>query len=743
MQPIPFCMNMRGGLLYLCFFIISFSAFAQHRQGQKTYAQFKKETKNLKEDTNKVLRYLEFAKTLEPPDSAMAVIDAAGPLANKLNYQKGINLINYLKPQKIYAQFKRESKYLKEDTNKALFYVSAADSLLGAPQFRDTARIIEIKAKELAYKLNYLRGIELSIRSEGFHAEANMNLPVALRYYREAVKMAESHKSYLDIHGKYPEIYALYNSCLNIYYYQADYPNAMDVSQKGLSVAGQLNDKEGQAHYIDQIGFIYQKQDKADESIKYYTQYLMLANEIHNRMMVADACNGIADDYLLKRAYNTSIAYFFKALNIYEKMHDGERLDGQRLVYKPDRIAYTLFKISDAYKQAGNYKQALHYSLAVVNIINSVIYVSNPYDVAGYYINTGDIYQSLKDYKQAAFYLNKGLSLARSIRHREDIRDAYDALAKTYAGQHKYDSAYIYSTLHTQLKDSIINEESSTKIAGIQARYDAERKDREMAARNLIRNIFIIALGLLVITLFLLYSRYLLKQKNKYQSQVNKQQTVLFNAVVSAQDNERKRIAQDIHDSLGSVLSAAKLNLSGLEDDKSRFTNAQKEKYETALGLLDDASSELRNISHNLMPATLLKLGLIAALQNLFDKISVTGVHINFTAHEVKDRLEEAIEISIYRIILELVNNVVKHAGATDVTVQLIKYPSYINITVEDNGRGFIYDQTAAGTKGMGLNSISSRVEYLKGTMDIDLGKGTGTTVMIDIPLDGNTNIMV
>lgn len=737
-------MNMRAILLYLCFLSIPPAAFAQ--AGKETYAQFKKETKNLKEDTNKVLRYLEFAKTLEPPDSALSVIETALQLSIQLNYSRGHLLLWHLRAEKALIIYETKAKNLKEDTNKVLTYLKL-EKLIGF-NVPDTSLLIAKKADELSRKLHYDRGIELSDWAEGILAEEKKEITLALGYYTEAATVADLHKLYTGIDEKYPKIYEIYNSCLNIYYYYADYVNAMETAQKGLAFAEQLNDKESQAHYYNQVGFIYLKQEKADESIKNYNKYFELANKIHNRMMVADACNGIADAYLLKKDFKSSLLYYFKALNIYEKIKvsangaESEKFDGTREAAKHDRVAYTLFKISTVYKQTGNYSGALQCSLKFLVAYNNGE-LFNKYDLANYYTNAGDIYRLLKDYKQAHTFLNKGLSLAQSIHHREDMRDAYEALAKTYAEQHKYDSAYIYSTLHTQLKDSIINEESSTKVAGIQARYDAEKKDRETAARNMIRNIFIIALLLLVMTLFLLYSRHLLKQKNKYQSQVNKQQTVLLNAVVSAQDNERKRIAQDIHDSLGSVLSAAKLNLSGLEDGKSRFTNTQKEKYKTALGLLDDASSELRNISHNLMPATLLKLGLIAALQNLFDKISATGIHIHFTAHELKERMDEAAEISIYRIILELVNNVVKHAGASDVTVQLIKYPAYINITVEDNGRGFIYNQTTDVTKGIGLSSISSRVGYLKGVMDIDSGKGTGTTVMIDIPLDGNTNVMV
>lgn len=651
-----------------------------------------------------------------------------------------------------YNQFKQAIQNLKNDTNKVLCYLKFAKML--EPFSGDTVLAITKRARDLSVKLNYQRGIELSIYGEGLHAEYKLDYPAAIRNYREAMKIAEVHKLYTDIYGKYFEIYEIYNSALNLYYYNADYPNAMEIAQKGLSVAELLNDKEGRAHYTNQIGFIYLKQERADESIKYYTQYLKLAYQNQNKMMIADACNSIADAYLQKNEYKTSLLYLFRALDIYDgikRSADGnevEKFDGVIVAERYERVAYTLFKISTAYKLAGNYNYALHYSQLIFDIYNNkrkggTKDVFNKYDLASYYINEGDIFRSLKDYKHADTFLNKGLSIARSIHHREDIGQAYDALAKTYAGLLKYDSAYIYSTLHTQLKDSVKSEGSRLKIAVIQARYDDERKSREMASQKLLRNIVIVAFVVFIAILFLSYSSYLLKQKNKYQLQVNKQQTDLFNAVVLAQDNERKRIAQDIHDSLGSMLSAAKLTLSGLEDDKSRFTGVQKEKYQTVLAFLDDASAELRNISQNLMPATLLKLGLIAALQNLFDKISATGIPINFTAYEVNERLEEALEISIYRIVLELVNNAVKHARAGEVTVQLIKYPSYINITVEDNGRGFIYRQATAKTKGVGLSSISSRIAYLKGTMYIDSGEGRGTTVIIDIPLNGNTKFMV
>jgi signal transduction histidine kinase len=109
-------------------------------------------------------------------------------------------------------------------------------------------------------------------------------------------------------------------------------------------------------------------------------------------------------------------------------------------------------------------------------------------------------------------------------------------------------------------------------------------------------------------------------------------------------------------------------------------------------------------------------------------------LQISFTAHELEGRIEETTEISIYRIILELINNIVKHAKAGKVSIQLVKYPEYINVIVEDNGQGFDYQKAMEEKKGMGLGNVLSRVEFLKGTIDIDSALGKGTTAIIEIP---------
>ena len=451
--------------------------------------------------------------------------------------------------------------------------------------------------------------------------------------------------------------------------------------------------------------------------------------------MLAHALGEVSDVYTAEKKYKESIDALFTTIRIIDDLMGNSAKQNSEYINAllPHYKSKALYRLGINYKLSGKLPEALHYALEAIKYAK---HVSPPkYELARYYINTGDVYKELKDFKKAIEYIVYGFNLSRKIQHRENTRDAAEILSQTYASLQQYDSAFYFYLIYTGLKDSIVNNETKMKIAGIQGKYDITKKDREIARQQQIKNILIGSFVFLLIVLLLLYNSYRLKQKNKYQQEINRQQNELFNAIVTTQDQERKRIAQDIHDSLGSVLSAAKLKLSSLEESKELLSPDQLEKYQASLDLLDEASTELRNISHNIMPATLSKLGLEAALQSLIDKIAVhSKMQINFTAHGFEGRIEESTEMSIYRIILELLNNIVKHAAAQKVTIQIIKYPAYINLMIEDDGRGFDYHKAFEEKKGIGLGNILSRVEYLNGTVEIDSAAGKGTTVIIEIP---------
>ncbi len=172
-----------------------------------------------------------------------------------------------------------------------------------------------------------------------------------------------------------------------------------------------------------------------------------------------------------------------------------------------------------------------------------------------------------------------------------------------------------------------------------------------------------------------------------------------------------------------------------MEEDKLVLTDKQKERFSSASSMIGNASDELRNISHAIMPASLANLGLPAALKNVIAGLAeVSGINFIFNASDFEERPEEEIELSIYYIAMELINNIVKHSGASEATVQLIRHPGLINLTVEDNGKGFDLRKLKQ-EKGIGLANIRSRVAFLEGKIEIDSTPGHGASILIDIPV--------
>ncbi len=625
----------------------------------------------------------------------------------------------------IYFQHRRDSinniiAHTPDDTLKVLRLLTVSGLRIN---FKTASSNYALQALSLSEKIHYKQGVALAYRELGAISQDKKDYATAIKYFRQGLDLSET-ESYSN------ESTEFFAPLLNLYFYLGDYPNAMETITREKVVAEKTNDRNRIAHCNNILGYIYFKQENFAEAEKYYDNYLTNARELKDSILMAHALGEVADVYTQEKKYDQALKVLFNCIQICDAIL--QRPEQYYFVARvPQYKAKAFYRIGIVYKLQGDLPRALQFSLDAVKNGSR-----NPgYDTAAFYINAGDVYKDVKDFGKAIEFLRHGLLLSIAMHHRENTRDAAQYLSETFALQNRYDSAFYYYQLFTGLKDSIVNNETKMKIAGIQGQYDVAKKDKEIARQHQIRNILIGSFGFLLIVLLLLYNGYRLKQKNKSQQEYNRQQNELFNAIVSTQDQERKRIAQDIHDSLGSVLSAAKLKLSSLEESKTSLSPDQLEKYQSTLTLLDEASVELRSISHNIMPATLSKLGLVAALQNLIGKISGrSGLQISLTAHELEGRIEETTEISIYRIILELINNIVKHAKADKVSIQLVKYPEYINVIVEDNGQGFDYHKALEEKKGIGLGNVLSRVEYLKGTVDIDSARGKGTTVIIEIP---------
>lgn len=221
----------------------------------------------------------------------------------------------------------------------------------------------------------------------------------------------------------------------------------------------------------------------------------------------------------------------------------------------------------------------------------------------------------------------------------------------------------------------------------------------------------------------------------------------LFDARMQAQEEERRRIAVELHDSLGQLLTSIKLHIEVLQDSDIFSKTAEKDQMNEIRSLLDSAITEARNISYDLRPSILDDFGLLPALEVLCEKFSLrTGIKVLFRSHNLEARLMNQLETMLYRITQEALNNVQKHAAASEVNVQIIRTPTTINLVIEDNGKGFdpavtgdTPQYSAGGTiaTGMGLVSMRERAAYFNGTFTVDSTPGKGTDILVEIPLSG------
>lgn len=211
-----------------------------------------------------------------------------------------------------------------------------------------------------------------------------------------------------------------------------------------------------------------------------------------------------------------------------------------------------------------------------------------------------------------------------------------------------------------------------------------------------------------------------------------------LNSMLEGQEMERKRLAREIHDGIGPQLSTLKMKLAGIESDLPNVPDDIKNQFSRSYGLIDEVADDLRSISHNLLPKVLIDFGLREALESLIDKIHGTkNVKISFIASLPEERLHHILELGIYRICQELINNTLKHAKARRITLQLIHVDKLMRLTYEDDGLGFVRTRK---NQGLGLMNIESRVKAFGGELNIDSHPGKGTTTTIEIPLHKNSN---
>ena len=591
-------------------------------------------------------------------------------------------------------------QYRNVDQNKAISYAN--------------------KAIDLSIRYKFDKGIAQAYNDLGIIFYDKQNFDTAIVIYNKSFAIRQRNR---DVSG----MAKLYNKIGVVYQKQGNFDKALENQLNALKLFEQVKDDIGISYSLNNIGIVNQNMGLYDEAIKYQLRSIAIKEKINDRYGLAGSYVNVGNIYLLQNNYPKAKEFYLKAEKITREIGDKEYLSN------------ALNNLSRFYIGTKKYKEALPYVDESFALRKSL---GDTKGMVSCLINHGKIYTGLQQYDSAEIRLLQALSLAKGEPScKPELPSLYESFADLYEITGKMDKALAMHKLFASSKDSIYTSELGNNFAVLQTKYETLQKEKQIQEQKFEltqKNYWIGgAIGLLVLTSLLGYSYYhrrQLKQEAKMQAEILRQQEMATHAVLEAEEAERQRIAKDLHDGVGQMMSAAKMNLSAVESGLNLQTAEQKLAFENIIQLVDDSCKEVRSVSHNMMPNALLKNNLAAAIREFIDKLDQRVIKVHLYAKGLEERLDLNIETILYRVIQECVNNVIKHSGADTLDITIIKEPGELTATIEDNGSGF---DTSDKEKfeGIGLKNMRTRIEYLKGTIDVDSAPGHGTVVALHIPL--------
>lgn len=577
---------------------------------------------------------------------------------------------------------------------------------------------------ELSADINYAWGQGKANGIRGYIQYYRGNLDSAMVFQKKALE-------YYQRSGDLKAVTHAYNDIGNLHADKGELSEAISMYMSGLEVAKELNDVREQAKFLGNIGSIFHEQKNYDKALEYYNKTLTINSSQsepspHVEMIVT---NNLGEIYEDRGAFDEALSCFQRSLAIREKLN-----------YKRG-IGQTKIAIGELLYQMGetaNAKKELQEGIAVLRDQNAA------YSLGLGLGSLGDIALAEGDYATAINYYEESMELAKQVDALQFLRDNAEALADANEATGNYKEALAYQKQYQSYKDSVLNLETNEVIAELQTKYETKEKEQQIVAQEQLLSeqqrritlqliIFIISVVAIVVVAGLLINRNKLKQAAELERTIADEQKLRFRAVIEAQEQERKRIAQELHDGLGQLLSTARLNVAGLEDDVDTSDPDATRMFNNSLELIDESVQEVRNISHNMMPSALIRLGLISATKEQINKINQAGaVQVELHVEGIEDRLNESLEISLYRIIQEVLNNTLKHADADKITVNIIRANGEIQVSINDNGKG-MDTRSIKDSTGIGWKNIYSRVEMMNGKLNIDSAPGQGTSFQLSV----------
>ncbi|NBA86108.1 hypothetical protein GVN16_10075 [Emticicia sp. CRIBPO] len=356
--------------------------------------------------------------------------------------------------------------------------------------------------------------------------------------------------------------------------------------------------------------------------------------------------------------------------------------------------------------------------------------------------NLGKVALTEGKFDEAKKYFNEGLKIAKETDNKDALASVTNDFSNYYFAIHDFPKAFSAEFEAESIKGDTRAKAVMNSMADAEVKYQTEEKEKVILEQELQianqRNWILGVIGAALITLLvilLFYTNRQARQKAQFAAEKLRLQTEKTSAIVEAEETERIRLAKELHDGVGPMLSLAKIQLETAMN-QTQFNSIEQESFfKNANTMIDDAANEIRTVSHDLMPNALLMHGLVTAVREFVNRLSLTGkVKVSLDIANLDERLPQLTETVLYRVLQELIGNIIKHSEAASVQIQLVRHTNELIMMIEDDGKGFDTSQMA-NFKGIGLKNIISRVDFLNGKVNFDSNPNRGTTVIVEVPL--------
>lgn len=630
-----------------------------------------------------------------------------------------------------------ELRNARDDSTRVMKMLGLGYAVYAASK-PDSAIYYYNSAYAIAVRINYTRGILRYYACYGDILSSRGKLDEAIQLALRGAALAEHSKNdhYMG---------AAYNNLAGTYTDVGDIDKALEYYLKAISAYEKLDDKGHLAAvYANLLGIYSSVGHSPGKALEYGLKAIEVCRAGNNKSALEEALVNVS--YVL-----VSMNKIDRALDMLKEAETISKSLNDKVLLIQEKVAFNnILMLQQKYGSLKKYADEI--GVLARETGNKSGQANSPYYLSVYYFE-------LKDYDKAFTNANEALRVASEGNMTELKKDIYGiladiALVKGNIPLYHYNNAQgdsLRAKLHEEQTLHNSQElETKYNLTKKQAQIDNLNKEKQIHLLILQRRSFYIgalflAIAALLVVGWLIQKNSLRKQKlltsekelkeQQIQTLEKERELLSTQALMQGQEAERSRLAKDLHDGLGGILTGTKYSLSNMKQNMI-ITADNAAAFEKTMDMLDLSIAELRRVAHNMMPESLLKLSLNDALDDYCQQVNNSGaLPVTYQSFDI-DRLEadDTVKITVFRVVQELINNVVKHAKAASAMVQITFKEGILGIAVEDDGEGFDAHNLTYG-EGMGYRNIKSRIDFLKGNMDIRSQTGKGTSVLIKIPV--------